>query len=378
MKRILRFLPMMAIMFGCVFSFTACESDDDNDEGGNTGGDIVINGNNNGGSDTLNITNTKLLKSVGDLIFKYNENNSLVSIEKATYGSEDSKMEVTYNPLTFRYTYKYNSESWNENNVLIVSNIKFNANGHVTSCTFASDYQYHEYEGKGGNKDNGNIAFKYNGTNLTGIDLIGNGSEYEEDEDGEKYSLNYNFSRNCILTWSNGNLQSISITSNTTAGNYGYYKLNSTLTYKYGNKQNETAQYTHAFADYLSYIFLEDEFTGLCYMNLFGEPSIDFPTSVEVTQTDEESYMDYEYNSTLEATETYSNYYTDRDGYLLSYQTEGEYKYSDNEYASGYSKTTYYNYTDNSDVTPDYAPAKKQSNKSLKERKAKGFFNRRK
>ena len=113
-------------------------------------------------------------------------------------------------------------------------------------------------------------------------------------------------------------------------------------------------------------------------MNLFGEPSIDFPTSVEVTQTNEESYMDYEYNSTLEATETYSNYYTDRDGYLLSYQTEGEYKYSDNEYASGYSKTTYYNYTDNSDVTPDYAPAKKQSNKSLKERKAKGFFNRRK
>lgn len=384
MKRFLRFLPFAAIMLSCALSFTAC-GDDESDINDEKDGIINNNGNNNGGTtggDSIIIENTKLLQRVGDLIFKYNENNSLTSIEKSTYGDENSKMEVTYNPLTFRYTSKYNSESWNENNVLIVSNINLNANGHVTSCTFVSDYQYNEYESKGGNKDNGNIAFQYNGTNLTGIALNGIGCEYEE-EDGEKYSFNYNFARNCILTWNNGNLQNITVSHNA-VGEGVNAKLNSSVTFKYGDKQNKTAQFTHAFTEFLSSFFMEDEFTGLCHMNLLGEPSINFPISASVTQTEEESYYNnYTDITKLEATENYKDYCTDEYGYLTSYYTEGNFKYTESDYEgyeNHYSHTTNYNYIHDSNniVTPDSVASQIDRRKSFKERKLKKYFNRKK
>ena len=380
MKRILRFLPIAAIMFGCAFSFTACGGDDDND-GGGTGGDIVINGNgNNNGSgdisDSLIIANTKLLKQVDDLIFNYNEKNSLTSI-KDKYG--DSKLEVSYNPLTLKCTTAWDDGYEALNEETVITNIKLNANGYITSSNFnytfkyRSNYEFDEEE----QKANGSITFQYSDNNLTNVTLKLNGN-YVAMDSGEKYDYNYNVVRSGTLTWKNGNLQNITINGNTNGGSE-IYKVQANVNFKYGNQVNETAQFTHAYTDYLSFFFNNDLFAGLCHMNLFGETSINYPTGATVVQTDVESFDEYNYNSTLEATESY-DYNTDEEGYLTSYYTEGTYKYIEDEYEgyeNNYSKTTYYEYTNNSNnnyITPDSVSAKIHPAKSLKEKKFKGFF----
>ncbi len=73
MKRILRFLPIVAIMLSCALT-----------------------------------SNDRLLKSVGSLIFNYDEKNKLTSITENYRGD----IKVSYNPLTFTFSYKEDGQYW--------------------------------------------------------------------------------------------------------------------------------------------------------------------------------------------------------------------------------------------------------------------------
>ncbi len=261
-----------------------------------------------------------------------------------------------------------------------MSNIKLNANGHITSCSFNSSYYYNysdSYESdESEEKATGKITCKYNGTRLISATLNGSGNTLDN-EDGETFKINFNINRNIAYNWENGNLKSIVANINNTAGAM-YYKLNSTVSFKYGEKQNESAQFTHGYTEPLAYFFNEEMFAGLIHMNLLGEAPVNLPISATVIQKEEESYNGEKYNNELTATENYSDYTVDEKDYLVSYYTEGNYEYDEDYYGgSSYSYTTYYEYADNGN-TPNSAPAKVRATKEANKKRAKGFFNKRK
>lgn len=245
--------------------FISCGGDDD--EG------ISANGSDTAGIITTSDGEKKLLSSVGNTYFEYDENNKLISVNEG-----QDVYEVSYNP--FKITQTQNNSSYTQTEV--ISDISVNGKGAITSLK--SVYTY--------DSDNSTevttttMSFSYDGAgHLTSI----SGSSTEVDTEGDEKET-YKASGTYTLTWSNNKLVKISENTSESDG----YKFVETTEFEYGDDEYENQ--SHQFADnMLAETELFGDYEWFAYLGYYGNGGNYLPTSAYI---ESESNDDDDYNST--------------------------------------------------------------------------------
>lgn len=276
----------VALMATASAGLISCGGDDD--EGGSANG-----------SDTAGIITTsdgenKLLTSVGDVKFEYDENNKLVGVTDSW-----DKYEVSYNPFKITKTYNYNSSDYTTQEV--VSDISVNGKGAITSLK--AEYIYEDDDLK--EVTTTTMSFSYDGAgHLTSI----SGSSTEVDTEGDEKET-YKASGTYTLTWSNNKLVKISENTSESDG----YKYVETTEFEYGD--DEYQNLSHQFADnMLAETELFGDYEWFAYLGYYGNGGNYLPTSAYI---ESESNDDDDYHSTNSESFNYK-YSFNSDGTLSS------------------------------------------------------------
>lgn len=242
-------LPLLTLAFTASVGLASCSNDDDEKQNGGTGNVAIA------GIETSNGQKVRVVRA-GSTTYSYNSDGALKYFDR-----NGEIFNATYNPFTLTGILNMDGDA-----KVVYNGFKTNSMGYVTGMNVEYSYKDEDYE----EYNTGKTSFEYNADgNITKQVIKYDGYVVEE---GHKYNASLTSTANC--TWSNGNLMSISLSSD--RGDYKTWKV----VYTYGSNAiaNATRQYVSAFMDEVDPLL-----TDMFYIGMFGKGPAMLPTGYTIS-----------------------------------------------------------------------------------------------
>lgn len=312
---------MLAVVFSVAVAISSC-SDDDKEESFDTPiTPGVIGGGETGDSINPMVKGLRLSSiehDYGNMRFRYDDNGNLLMYTGIHSGW---LYNVSYNPFEI--------ECQTEGDKVHLYNVKFTKEGYIKSftvrtCEVEEDYNYN-YE------DVANCEFIYKNEQLVKIVLGGSWSEND---------ITADVKGNMILTWNNGNIESVNYETVSVVGNSYKSVASEVRTIEYDDTPNYSKQFTPGME-----ILDTDYMSPLVYLGFFGKPCDKLPSIVNVSDIFDEAYGAESFKT--EGKEKHSYEYEFNEDNTL-YCVYDEYSINEKEWENGvliYDDSDWNNYT---------------------------------
>ncbi len=331
MKRILRFLPVLVVVFFTAIA-VSCGSDEKEEVFDTPIVPGVVGGNGSGNEENGTNPAVKGLRlasietDYSDIRFWYDADGNLV---KFTGEYSGNVYNVTYNPFEINYE--------DDNDKVRVYNVKFTKEGYIKSFTLEEEStEYDEYENYVETDE-----LIYNDGFL--VKMVGDFSEIYE-------SISSKGKGTMTLKWVNGNVTAVEVESVGGDGKSASSVGTGTTVFEYNGIQNNYKQFTKPMA-----LAGGDCVSPLMYLGFFGKACEMLPSVVTMSSVYDEKYGGLTYKTLIEEKHRYE-YEFNKDKTLNVVHDEyenidkewenGSLIYDSSDYGYTYNNNYYYHYTE--------------------------------